>query len=99
MLVALGVAVVGSLLGRVAVGIIWSADREDRDERDEAIARLGDRVGNAFVVIGGLAALGLAMARVDQFWIANTLYLGFIVSGLLGSFTRVVAYRGAFQEW
>ena len=48
--------------------------------RDKEIDRLGERVGSSFVVIGGLGALVLAMLDVDCFWIANAMYLAFVLS-------------------
>jgi hypothetical protein len=35
----------------------------------------------------------MAMARWDQFWIANVLYLGFVLSAVGGSVMKLVAYR------
>ena len=35
----------------------------------------------------------MAMAEWDWFWIANTMYLGFALSGILEGIAKVVAYR------
>ena len=48
----------------------------------------------ALVVIGGVAALILAMLRIDWFWIANAVYLCFVLNAILSSIARLVAYRG-----
>lgn len=69
------------------------------DERDREIGRLGDRVGQSFVVIGALAAMLMAMAGWDQFWIANVIYLGFVLSAILGGITKVIVYRGSVPRW
>ena len=69
------------------------AGERETDERDREIARFSKNVGQAFLVIGGLAALLMAMAEWDWFWIANTLYLGFALSGILEGTTKVVSYR------
>src|SRR3954447_24339887 len=37
--------------------------REPQDERDREIGRFGDNVGQSFVVLGGVAALILALAQ------------------------------------
>ncbi|ANZ42535.1 hypothetical protein BBK82_06720 [Lentzea guizhouensis] len=63
------------------------------DERDVEIGRFGDHVGQSFVVIGGVAALVLAMAEAPHFWIANVLYLCFALSAVLGSLAKIAAYR------
>ncbi|MFI5893533.1 hypothetical protein ACIA5D_25855 [Actinoplanes sp. NPDC051513] len=44
-------------------------------------------------VLGGVTALILALAQTGYFWIANTIYLGFILSAAVGSLARVCAYR------
>jgi hypothetical protein len=35
----------------------------------------------------------LCAVSADLFWIANTMYLGFAVSALVGGVARVIAYR------
>ena len=46
-----------------------------------------------------IAALGLAMAELDYFWIANVIYLAFVLSSVLGSAAKIVGYRRGFQPW
>lgn len=69
------------------------------DERDREIDRFGDHVGQAFIVIGALAALIMAMLQWPYFWIANAIYLAFVLSAVLGSAARLAAYRQSFQPW
>jgi hypothetical protein len=70
-----------------------AGEREKPDERDRAIERLGVQVGQAFLIIGGLAALLMALAEWEWFWIANVLYFGFALSGILEGISKVTAYR------
>lgn len=86
------------------VGFAVSTRREGKaalrtDERDREIDRFGEHVGQAFVVIGALAALVLAMLEWPYFWIANAIYLAFVLSAVLGSAARLAAYRESFQPW
>ncbi len=37
------------------------------------------------------------MARFDHFWIANAVYLCCALATLLGSVTKILAYRRGFQ--
>ena len=37
--------------------------------------------------------LVMAMAKVDYFWIANVIYLGFVLWAVAGSVLKLVAYR------
>ena len=69
------------------------------DARDKEIARIGDLTGQSFLVIGALVGMGLAMIDADSFWIANVIYLGFVLSAVLGSATKIAGYRGGFQTW
>ena len=43
-----------------------------------------------------LLPLGLAMAEVDYFWIANSIYLACVVSGVVTAVVKIVAYRRGF---
>jgi len=70
-----------------------------KDVRDREIGRLGDYIGQSFVIAGASAAMLMAMARWDQFWIANVIYLGFLLSLVLGSIAKVVMYRRSMPQW
>ena len=50
-------------------------------------------------VIGGLAAMLMAVAERDWFWIANVLYLCFMLSAVTESIARISAYRGGLPQW
>ncbi|MBO1901789.1 hypothetical protein J4H92_07470 [Leucobacter weissii] len=91
---AIAIAVVGGILWSIVAGMRDPEERHIEDVRDREIARLGDRVGQAFLVIGMLGALVLCAARADWFWIANALYLAFALSAIIGGIARVIVYRG-----
>ncbi|OLZ56718.1 hypothetical protein BS329_02340 [Amycolatopsis coloradensis] len=94
-----GAAIVASIVLHVAAALISPADAGRKDQRDREIGRFGEHVGQSFVVIGGVAALVMAMAELDHFWIANTVYLAFVLSSLLGSIAKIAAYRWGFRTW
>jgi hypothetical protein len=83
----------------IAVSLAAMNDDTRLDQRDKEIARFGDHVGNSLVAVGAIAALVMAMAEWDHFWIANVVYLCFALSGVLGSMARLAAYRRGFQGW
>ncbi|MFJ2369141.1 hypothetical protein [Microbacterium sp. NPDC087665] len=97
MLWAIGLGIVVT----IAVSIVWGliAHRRDPDStgrsdiRDRDISRLGGRVEQAFLVIAGLGVIVLCAVGADVFWIANTMFLGFAVSAIVGGIARVIAYR------
>lgn len=74
-------------------------EREVRDERDRQIDRFGEAVGRAFLVIGGLAVIALAMLEAAPFWIANVMYLAFVVSALTDAAARIASYRRGAPAW
>ena len=69
------------------------SDSRRSDVRDKEISRFGEHASRWFVVAGAGAALCMAMARRDYFWIANVLYLGFVLWAIAGSVLKLVAYR------
>jgi len=99
MLWTIGGAIAASIVGRIAVAIAWPRDADKTDQRDKEIHRFGEYIGQWSVVAGAVAALVLSMAEVDHFWIANAVYLAFVLSALLSSTAKLVAYRRGFQLW
>ena len=94
-----GAATAASVAAETALGIVNRGDSRLKDERDRRIGTLGDQVGSSFVVIGAVAAMLMAMAGWDRFWIANVIYLCFFLSAILGSVTKVIAYRKGLPQW
>lgn len=66
------------------------------DERDAAIGRMGAQVAGAVLGLAVLVPLGLAMSEQDHFWIANSLYAALVLSSLVSSVVKLVAYRRGF---
>ena len=50
-------------------------------------------------MIGSLGAMVLALFEADWFWIANAIYLGFVLSAIVASATKLAAYREDFSTW
>lgn len=95
---------VGTILGAIAVGIVAGIvlgilnpkEARKSDQRDREISWFGERVGNSFVVIGGIVALILCFVQAPHTYIANTLYLCFVISAILGSLAKLGAYHRGF---
>lgn len=99
MLWTIGAAIAASIVGRIVIAVAWPRDADKKDERDREVYRFGEYVGQWSVVVGAAAALVLAMAEVDYFWIANAIYLSFVLSALLSSAAKLVAYRRGLRSW
>ena len=107
MIGAIGVTIVASILGTIAMAIGTairaeitaegsSKDIDREDERDVGIDRRGELVGYYVSSVGVLAALVLAWLRQDQFWIANALYLFLLIGSVVSSAAKIVLYRRGF---
>lgn len=95
----IGASIGISIALHAVIGIFSPREAGKKDQRDREIYRFGEYIGQSFVVIGGVVALLMAMAEVQHFWIANVIYLTFVLSAILGSVAKVVAYRRGFQPW
>ena len=84
---------VGSMVGRTLLEAARPSESRRRDVRDKEIYRFGEYASRWFVVGGAAAALLMAVAKWDYFWIANAIYLGFVLWAVAGSAARLIAYR------
>jgi hypothetical protein len=85
--------IVAGIVSGIWFGIVSRNDGPQADERDREIGRFGDHIGQSFVIIGGVSAMALAMFEAPHFWIANVLYLCFVLSAVLSSVAKIAAYR------
>ena len=69
------------------------SDSRRADARDKEISRFGEHAARWFIVAGASAGLAMAMVKWDYFWIANAIYLGFVLWAVAGSALKLVAYR------
>ena len=88
-----GASIVASVVGRTIVETASPSESRRSDVRDKEIYRFGEYASRWFVVGGAAAAFFMALAKVDYFWIANVIYLGFVLWAVAGSAVKLVAYR------
>jgi hypothetical protein len=88
-----GASMVASMVGRTLVETARPSDSHRSDVRDKEIYRFGEYVSRWFVIAGAAAAFGMAIAKWDYFWIANVIYLGFVLWAVAGSVVKLIAYR------
>jgi hypothetical protein len=95
----IGGAIVASILLRILGSIFSPKGSDKQDTRDRQIYQFGQSVGSGFVVAGALAAMLMALVEWNFFWIANVIYLAFVLSAIVGSIARIISYRGEFRGW
>ncbi|MEU0564847.1 hypothetical protein ABZ297_05535 [Nonomuraea sp. NPDC005983] len=94
-----GAAIGAAIVAEIGIGVVNPRASRVKDVRDREIGRLGEYTGQSFVVIGAVAAMLMAMAGWDRFWIANVIYLCFVLSAVVGSITKIVVYRRSLPQW
>ena len=100
----IGIAIGVNIVGRIAVEIGSAVTREitltpegkQVDARDKVINRFGEYVGGVVLGVSMIVPLGLALADVDQFWIANAIFAALVLSSCVSSVLKLVAYRRGF---
>ncbi|MES2095116.1 MAG: hypothetical protein V4531_15100 [Actinomycetota bacterium] len=96
---SVGGAIGASILLDILSSLFAPRSAAEKDQRDREINRLGEYIGQSFLVIGAVTALILALLSFAPFWIANAIYLGFVLSAVVGSVAKIIAYRRGFQTW
>lgn len=96
MLTAIGVGIGASIVLSIMAAIISPGEAGKTDVRDKEINRRGEYVGFYVMSVAAIVPLGLAMAKAEHFWIANALYLAFVLAALASAVVKIVAYRRGF---
>ena len=86
-------SVVIATVARSAVEVARPSDSGKADVRDRDIARFGEHASRWCVVGGAIAGFIGACNHWDDFWIANVIYLGFVLWAVVDSVVRLIAYR------
>jgi hypothetical protein len=90
---AIGFPIVASIVCAILISMIWHHGRNKKDQRDKDIDRHGEYVAGGTLAVSMLVPFGLTLANIDQFWIANAMYLAFVLSALVGAIVKIIAYR------
>lgn len=93
LLATIGVGIALSIVGRILVEIAYRSDSYKADVRDRDIGRLGEYVAGILLGVGMIVPFILSVVEADYFWIANTIYLAFVLSVFVGTSVKLVAYR------
>ena len=89
-------AVAGSIIGRIAIEILSPSESHREDVRDREIGRRGEYVAGLILGVGMVGPFVLTLTEADHFWIANAIYLVFVVQAVVGTGIKLLAYRRGF---
>lgn len=89
----IGGTILLTIAAHIVIGIAAPDDAGKRDQRDKDINRYGEYVGGVVLGLAMVVPLILALIEAEHFWIANTIYLAFVLSTIAGSIVKIVAYR------
>lgn len=92
----IGIPIVVTIVVVIVITAIWHRDSQTADQRDKAIDRHGEYVAGILLAVLMIVPFGLAIADVDNFWIANSMYLAFMISAVIGGIVKIVVYRRGF---
>ncbi|MEO6714585.1 MAG: hypothetical protein ABIM89_14285 [Mycobacteriales bacterium] len=108
---SIGFVIAANIVGRIALaifgevavqvrsartGVEQPSDDHNMDVRDKEINRFGEYVGGIVLGTAMIVPFGLALGEVEHFWIANAMYMAFVLSGLVSASIKLVAYRRGF---
>jgi hypothetical protein len=95
MLVAIGIAIVASISVNILIAITQGKGSK-HDERDQEIERFGGYHSQFVIELSAMAAVGMAMAKLEHFWIAHLLYVALVSDAMLSSAIKIRLYRQGF---
>ncbi len=90
---AIGAGILVNILGGMFVRASNPTEADKRDQRDRDITRRGNAVG--FVLFSTLVVgpFVLAMRDAETFWIANALYVAYVITAVATVAYKAVLYR------
>jgi len=93
LLAVIGLAIGLAIVAAIVIAITAPDEAGRSDQRDKDVNRFGEYVAGIVLGVAAVVPFLLAIAEAEHFWIANTLYLAFILSAVAGSAAKIVAYR------
>jgi len=96
LITAIIATIVATIGGYILAAVSAPTEADKKDERDRNINRFGESVGYSVLGFLNLFPLGLAIAGIQQFWIANAIFFAGIVAAIISALAKIVAYRRGF---
>ncbi|WP_306369570.1 hypothetical protein [Nocardiopsis sp. CC223A] len=96
LLTAVGASLLATIALNMVAAALWPENAHRKDQRDREIERRGEYVGFVVMSVLTVAPFGLALLEQPHFWIANTLYLAYVLAAIASSSVKLTAYRRGF---
>ncbi len=96
MLAAIGAAMVLNIVLSIGAALFSAEDHNKTDERDTSINLYGEYRAGVVLGVAMVVPFGLTLAGADHFWIAQGMYLAFVLSALASSLMKIGVYRRGF---
>ena len=96
---SIGVSIASSIVLEALAGGSLPKGEKRTDSRDRQIFRDSEFAGHWVSVAGAFAAMVMALAEADHFWIANVIYLAFTLAAIVSSVVKILAYRRGYSLW
>jgi len=90
---AIGAGILVNSLGGMIIRGANPREADVRDQRDRDIRRRGDAVGFVVFSILVVGPFVLTMRDANTFWIANALYVAYVLTALITVSVKAVLYR------
>ena len=90
---AIGAGIIVNMVGNSFVRGSNLAEADKRDRRDREIRVRGDAASFIVFSILVVAPFVLAMRDVETFWIANSIYVAYVLTAIVGVVVKAVLYR------
>lgn len=87
------IAVIASIVMNMFVAPMPRKGIDRRDQRDTDINRRGEHIGFFVLAFAMLGPFALAMTEADHFWIANAMYLVYVLNAVTSSTVKLVLYH------
>ncbi len=99
MLWSIGIGIVVMIVATIIIAATAGRGGTATDLRDKQISARAEYTSRAFLIMGGVGALVLAMFEQPHFYIAHVLYFGFALAAVLETITRIALYRAGMPQW
>ncbi|MFK8025037.1 MAG: hypothetical protein AB8G26_13845 [Ilumatobacter sp.] len=79
----------------VLLAVAFRSQANAHDERDWLVGLRSERIAGYVLALGVFAGIGLAIAQVDAFWIAQALIASLVAAEVVEGIVKVALYRRA----